>query len=128
MSQYTILKDEKYLEAFKRNLLVTATTHDCEEILDGNDKPERNNDSKELFKQKKYFMYSVFNKVLQSDMGKTIVRTYAPLLDAQSVWREFESYMSTSSKRLNETFRLHAYVSPTVYGKSWKGTTEQFVC
>ena len=40
VSQYTILKDEKYFEAFKRNLLVTATTHDCEEILDGNYKPD----------------------------------------------------------------------------------------
>ena len=32
----------------------------------------------DLFKQKQFFMYSVFNKVLQSDMGKTIVRKYAP--------------------------------------------------
>ena len=101
MSHYTILKAEKYFEAFKRNLLVTATTHDCEEILDGNYKPENNNDGKEFSKQKKSFMYSVFNKVLQSDMGKTIVRKYAPSLDAQSVWRDYESHMSTSSKRLN---------------------------
>ena len=72
-------------------------------------------------------MYSIFNKVLQSDMGKTIVRKYAPSLDAQSVWRDFESHMSTSSKGLNERHRLHAYVSTTVYDKSWKGTTEQFV-
>ena len=88
VSQYTILKDEKYFEAFKRNLLVTATTHDCEEILDGNYKPENDNDSKELLKQEKYFMYSVFNKILQSDMDKTIVRNYTPSLDAQSVWRD----------------------------------------
>ena len=72
-------------------------------------------------------MYSVFNKVLQSGMGKTIVRKYAPSLDAQSVWRHFESHMSTSSKGLNERHRLHAYVSTTVYDKSWKGTTKQFV-
>ena len=32
-SQYTMLKDEKYFEASKRNLLVTVTTHGCEEIL-----------------------------------------------------------------------------------------------
>ena len=104
MSQYTTLKDEKYFEAFKRNLLVTVTvtTHDCEDILDGNYKPENNNDSEELFKQKKHFMYSVFNKVLQSNMGKTIVRKYAPTLDAQSVCRDLESHMSTSSKELNE--------------------------
>ena len=127
MSHYTTLKDEKYFEAFKRNLLVTATTHDCEEVLDGIYTPENTRESHELFKQKKYFMYSVFNKVLQSDMGKTIVRKHAPTLDAQSVWREFETHMSTSSKGLNERHRLHAYVPTTVYDKSWKGTTEQFI-
>ena len=72
-------------------------------------------------------MYSVFDKVLQSDMGKTIVRKYAPSMDAHSVWRGFESHMSTSSKGLNETCRLHAYVSTTIYNRPWKGTTEQFV-
>ena len=55
-------------------------------------------DRQELFQQKQHFMYSVFNKVLQSDMGKTIVRKYAPTLDAQAVWKEFETHMSTSSK------------------------------
>ena len=72
-------------------------------------------------------MYSVFNKVLQSGMGETIVRKYAQTLDAQSVWKKFETLMSTSSKGLNERHRLHAYVSTTVYDMSWKGTTEQFV-
>ena len=41
--------------------------------------------------------------------------------------REFESHMSTSSKGLNKRPRQHAYVSTTVYDRSWKGTTEQFV-
>ena len=127
VSQYTMLKDEKYFEGFKRNLLVTATTHGCEEVLNGDHKPENSDDSQELFKQEQYFMYSAFNKALQSDMGKTIVRKYAPSLDAQSVWRDFKSHMSTSSKGLNERHRLHAYVSTSVYDSSWKGTTEQFV-
>ena len=101
VSQYTMLKDEKYFEAFKRNLLVSATTHGCEEILEGDYMSGHDDDSQELFKQKQSFMYSVFNKLLQSDMGKTIVRKYAPTLDAQSVWRDFETHMSTSSKGLN---------------------------
>ena len=66
-------------------------------------------------------MYSLFNKVLQSDMGKTIVRQYAPTLDAQSVWKEFET---TSSNGLNESHRIHAYVSTTIHDRSWKATTE----
>ena len=35
--------------------------------------------------------------------------------------------MSTSSKGLNERYRLHAYVYMTVYDRTWKATTEQFV-
>ena len=89
--------------------------------------PGYDDDSQELFQQKQYFKYSLFNKLLQSDMGKTIVRKYAPTLDAQSVWKEFETHMSTSSKGLNQRHRLHAYVSTTVYDRSCKGTTEQFV-
>ena len=89
--------------------------------------PGYEDDSQELFKQKQYFMYSFFNKVLQSDMVKTIVRKYAPTLDAQSVSKDFETHMSISSKGLNERYRLHAYGSTTVYYRSWKGTTEQFV-
>ena len=79
--------DEKYFEAFKRNLLVPATTHGCEEILEGDYEPGYDDDSQALFQQKQYFMYSVFSKVLQSDMGKTIVRKYAPTLDAQAQGR-----------------------------------------
>ena len=52
VSQYTILKDEKYFEAFKRNLLVTATTHGGEEILEHDYMPGYDDDSQELFQQK----------------------------------------------------------------------------
>ena len=120
VSQYTILKDENYFEAFKSNLLVTTTTHSCEEVLEGYQMPGYDDDSLELFQQKQYFMYSFFNKVLQSDMGKTLVMKYAPTLDAQSVWKESEIHMSTSSKGLNERCRLHAYVSTTVYDSHGK--------
>ena len=60
-------------------------------------------------------------------MGELIVRKYSSSLGAQSAWRDFESHMSISSKRLNERCRLHAYVSTIVYERSWKGTTEHYV-
>ena len=66
-------------------------------------------------------MYSVFNKVLQSDMGKTIFRKYVPTLDAQFVWRDFETHMSTSSKGLNEGVDcMHMYPLPSMidHGKT----------
>ena len=85
--------------------------------------PGCDDDSQELFQQKQCFIYNIFNKVLQSYIGKPIVRKYAPTLDAQT----FETHMSTSSKGLKEWHRLHAYLSTTVYDRSWKGTTEHFV-
>ena len=78
VSQYTFLKDGKYFQALKRNLLVTASTHSCEEVLDAHYIPGHDADSQELFQQEQYFMCSVFNKVLQSDVGKVILRRHAP--------------------------------------------------
>ena len=44
VSHYTILKDERYFEAFKRNLLVTATTRGCKEVLVGTFRPANSRD------------------------------------------------------------------------------------
>ena len=115
VSQYTILEGEKHFEAFKRNLLATATTHSCEEVLDPLHITRHDEDSQELFQQNNTLCTVSSIKVIQSDMGKNIVRKYVPILDAQSVWTEFESQMSTSSRGLNERCRLHGYVSTTVY-------------
>ena len=127
ISAYPTLKDEKYYESFKRSVLVTARAHDCEEILQPTFKPMGDADSLELFRLKNDFMYSVFNKCLLSDMGKTIVRKHLDNMNAQRVWEEFATHMTTSSKGKAEKRRLHTYVTTTVLDKSWKGTTEQFI-
>ena len=72
-------------------------------------------------------MNSVFNKCLLSDMGKTIVQKHLDNMNAQRVWEEFATHMTTSSKGKAEKHRLHTYVTTTVLDKSWKGTTEQFI-
>ena len=73
------------------------------------------------------FMYSVFNKCLLSDMGKTIMRKHLDTINAHFVWEEFAIHMTTSAKGKAEKHRLHTYVMTTVLDKSWRGTTEQFV-
>ena len=127
ISAYPTLKDEMYYESFKRSVLVTARAHDCEEILQPTFRPRGDADSLELFRLKNDFMYSVFNKCLLSDMGKTIVRKHLDNMNAQRVWEEFATHMTTSSKGKAEKRRLHTYVTTTVLDKSWKGTTEQFI-
>ena len=92
---------------------MTARAHDCEEILQPTFRPRGDADSLELFRLKNDFMYSVFNKCLLSDMGKTIVQKH---LDN-----------TTSFKGKAEKHRLHTYVTTTVLDKSWPGSTEQFI-
>ena len=106
---------------------MTARAHDCEEIFQPTFRPRGDADSLELFRLKIDFMFSVFNKCLLSDMVMTIVRKQFDNMNAQRVWEEFATDMTTSSKGKAEKSRLHTYVTTTVLDKSWKGTTEQFI-
>ena len=72
-------------------------------------------------------MFSVFDKHLLTDMGKTIVRKYVHTTDAQSVWKDFQEDMKSSSKGASEKRRLTQNVTNTSLDDNYKGTTEQFV-
>ena len=60
-------------------------------------------------------------------MGKTIVRKYVHTTDAQSVLKDFQEHMKSSSKGASEKRRLTEYVMNTVLDDNCKGTSEQFV-
>ena len=55
------------------------------------------------------------------------VKPYVHTPDAQSVWKEFQEHMKSSSKGASEKRRLTQYVTNTVLDDNYKGTTEQFV-
>ena len=86
-----------------------------------------NNAENDLFEAKQIFMFSVFDKHLVTDMGKTIVRKYVHTTDAQSAWKDFQDHMKSSSKGASEKRRLTQYVTNTTLDDNYKGSTEQFV-
>ena len=122
---YPTLKDERYFDGFSRSLYITAKSHECEQVID----PEytSSNAEKDLFETKQIFMFSVFDKHLLTGMGKTNVRKYVHTTDAQSVWKDFQDHMKSSSKGASEKKRLTQYVTNTVLDDNYKGTAEQFV-
>ena len=69
----------------------------------------------------------MFDKHLLTEMEKTIVRKYVHTTDAQSVWKDFQDHMKSSSKGAYEKRRLTQYVTNTTLDNINKGTTEQFV-
>ena len=122
---YPTLKDERYFDSFSRSLYITAKSYECENVLDPEYTPS--NSEKKVFEAKQIFMFSVLDKHLLTDMGKTIVRKYVHTTDAQSVWKDFQEHMKSSSKGASEKRRLTQYVTNTVLDDNYKGTTEQFV-
>ena len=56
-------------------------------------------------------MFSVFDKHLLTDMGKTNVRKYAHTTDVQSVWKDFQDHMKVSSKGASEKRRVTQFVT-----------------
>ena len=122
---YPTLKVERYFDSFSRSVYVTAKSHECEDVLDPEYIPS--NSEKELFEEKQVFMFSVLDKHLLTDMGKTIIRKYVHTTDAQSVWEDFQEHMKSSSKGASEKRRLTQYVTHTVLDDNYKGTTEPFV-
>ena len=109
---YPTLKDERYFDSFSRSLYITAKSHECEDVLDPEYTPS--NSEKELFEAKQVFMFSVLDRHLLTDMGKSIVRKYVHTTDAQSVWKHFQEHMKSSSKGASEKRRLTQYVTNTV--------------
>ena len=122
---YPTLKDKRYFNSFSRSLYITANSHECEDVLDPEYTPS--NSEKELFDAKQIFLFSVLDKHLLTDMGKTIVRKYVHTTDAQSVWKDFQDHVKSSSKGASEKRRLTQYVTNTVLDDNYKGTIEQFV-
>ena len=108
---YPTLKDEWYFDSFSRSLYITAKSHQCEEVLDPEYTPT--NFEKDLFETKQVFMFSVLDKHLFTDMGKTIVRKYVLTTNAQSIWKEFQEHMKSSSKGASEKRRLTQYLTNT---------------
>ena len=85
------------------------------------------NAEKDLFEAKQNFVFSVVDTHLLPDMGKTIVRKYVHNTDAQSVGKDFQDHMKSSSKGASGKRRLAKYVTNTTLDDNYKGTSEQFV-
>ena len=71
-------------------------------------------------KQKQFFMFSVFDKHLLTDMEETTVRKYVHTTDAQSVWKDVQDHMKSSSKGASEKRRLTQYVTNTTLDDNYK--------
>ncbi len=71
-------------------------------------------------------MYSVLERILQTDKGKVIVRSHDADRNAQSIYAEFLQVMTQSTEAMMDLGELLSYTAKISDG-SWRGTTKTFV-
>jgi hypothetical protein len=77
---------------------------------------------------KQEFMYAVFERTLQTDMGKALVHHHKSDFDAQTLYKSLLEYSIKSTKASLDTSKLLAYITSAWLGDgSWTGKLETFI-
>jgi hypothetical protein len=74
------------------------------------------------------FFYALFNKVLLTDKGKSLVRLYASTFDAQKVFCDLTVYANISTMAAQEAADLPTCITSSKFGDgTWKGKAHGFI-
>jgi hypothetical protein len=125
-THYPVLKDNRYWDNFYRTFVVTAVSHNVDNVLDPAYSPT-NTDEILLFREQKKFVYSGLEHCLQTDMGKNIVREHAFDFDAQTVFAKVVKHYNESTAAKISSGTTLSYLTSAKYGSSWTGTAEGFI-
>ncbi|EEC42564.1 predicted protein [Phaeodactylum tricornutum CCAP 1055/1] len=125
-THYPVLKDDRYWDNFYRTFVVTAVSHNVDNVLDPAYSPT-NTDEILLFREQKKFVYSALEHCLQTDMGKNIVREHAFDFDAQTVFAKVVKHYTESTPAKISSGTTLSYLTSAKYGSSWTGTAEGFI-
>ena len=124
---FPVLKEDSQWDSWNRSVIALARAQGVDQVLDHNFTPV-NHDETALFIEKQKYMYSVFERCLQTDKGKSIVRVHETDYDAQKVYKAILDYSSSSTRALLESGDLLSYITQTRLGDgSWKNGTHKFI-
>ena len=86
-SLFQTLKDEKLNDNWHRSFVTQARSQDVMEVLNPGYKPT-SQDDKELFDEKQKYVYSILERTVLTDVGKSIVRSHENDYDAQVAYEK----------------------------------------
>ena len=125
-SLYPILKDQNQWANWNRAVISQARAHDVQEVFNTSYRPTTMEEV-QLFDQKKSFVYAVFNKVVQTDIGKSYVREHEDDYDAQEVYRKLLNFAKASTKSEFTKDKLVEFMTTAKLDSRWKGSNEGFI-
>jgi len=121
-----VLKDNKQWDSWHRLTLAQARAQDVTEILNLNYLPLPSQDS--LFKAKQKYLYAIFERILQTDKGKSLVWAHEEDLDAQKIFKELCKDALRSTWSSINSSRILSYITSIRVGDGqWNRTTHGFI-
>ena len=121
------MKDERFNDTWHRSFANQARAQDVADVLDRDYVPP-NDEQKELFHEKKKYLYAVLESKVLTESGKAIVRKYEKTYDAQAVYKDLTEAHLRSTKAKISSSDILSYITTAHLGTGlWKGTTEQFI-
>jgi hypothetical protein len=126
-AQYPVIKQDIEWDTWNRSVVSIARAQAVEQVLDSTYRPVLI-DEIALFEEKQKYMYAVFERTMQTDKGKAIVRAHEATFDAQQVYKEMHDYCVSSTKALLNSSTLLAYITSAKLGDgNWKSNSQKFI-
>ena len=96
--------------------------HDLGNVLDHLYVPSTQEDQ-ELFEEIQIFLYSVFEEVLKTDMGKKLICDHEITNDAQKIYEKLVLHMKTSGAATSVASNLLQVITTSSFlNTKWNGT------
>jgi len=106
--------------------MAQARAQDVDKVLNLEYVPPPSQES--LFKAKQKYLYATFERVLQTDKGKSLVWTYEEDLDAQQIFKELcEDALRSTWSSIDSSQLLSYITSVKVSDSQWNRTTHGFI-
>ena len=123
-TQFPVIKKECMKDIWHQKMSKQARLQGLSQVLDKNYTPSTPEEVKHFDGMKK-FMYSVLVAKVQTDQGRTIVRSHKATCDAQAAYKELKEYHDSSTEVKVESSSVLYYIAPAeITDRPWQGTTE----
>jgi len=126
-SLFPVMKEDSQWDSWNRSVIAAARAQAVDKVLDPSYTPTVQAEVS-LFEEQKKFMFQVFERCLQSDRGKAIVRKHEANFNAQLVYGEIKDHCSKSIKASLQSGTLLKYITTAKAGDgTWKSGFAAFI-
>ncbi len=125
-SLYVVLKVTKQWDSWHHFTMAQARAQDVDKVLNLEYVPPPSQES--LFKANQKYLYTIFERVLQTDKGKSLVWAYEEASDAQQIFKDLcKDALRSTQLSIDSSWLLSYITTVRVSDGHWNGTTHGFI-